>query len=87
MGDCGLAHEVGTFSSRTDDLHYRGILQIIHARDFPVTWSASLHNIIPGSQVYNAFLEELPKGHGDTIADEHRFSSTNNGQSERTIQV
>ena len=29
----------------------------------------------PGSQVYNAFLEELPGGDRDAVDDEHRFSS------------
>ena len=76
MGDCGPAHEVGTFSSHADDLHYGGILQIIRARDYPVTWSVSLHNIRTGSQVYGAFLEELFEGHGDTVADEHRVSNS-----------
>ena len=45
-------------------------------RDFPVTWSASLHSIIPGSQVYDVFLEELPEDNGNAVDDEHRFSST-----------
>ena len=76
MGDSGPAHEVGTFSSRADDLHSRGILQTIRVRDCPVTWSASIHSIIPGSQVYDSFLEELPGGDGDAVDDEHRFSST-----------
>ena len=76
MGDYGPAHEVGTFSSHADDLQYRGILQIIRVRDCPVTWSANLHSIKLGSQVYDVFLEELPKGHWDTVADEHRFSFT-----------
>ena len=77
MGDSGPAHEVGTFSSHTDDLHYGGILQTIHARDFLVTWSASIHSIGPRSQFYNELLKELPEGGGDTVDDEHRFSSTN----------
>ena len=64
------------FFSHADDLHYGGILQIIRARDCPVTWSANLHSIISGSQVYDAFLEELPKGDGNVIDDECRFSST-----------
>ena len=76
MGDYGPAHEVGTFSSHADDLQYIGILQIIRVRDYPVTWSASLHSIKLGSQVYGAFLEELPEGHWDTVADEHGFSFT-----------
>ena len=32
-----------------DDLHIRGILQVIHSRDCTVTWSANLYHIIPGS--------------------------------------
>ena len=33
MGDSGPAHEVGTFSSREDDLHIGEILPIVHSRD------------------------------------------------------
>ena len=29
-----------------------------------------------GSQVYGIFLEEFPKGYGDTVNDEHCVSST-----------
>ena len=76
MGDSGLAHEVDTFSSHVDDLHSGGILQTIRARDCLVTWSVSIHSIGSGSQVYNALLEELPEGDGDTLDDEHHFSST-----------
>ena len=75
MSGCGPGHEFGTFSSRVNDLHYEGILQIIRARDCLVTWSANLHNIKPGFQVYDTFLEELLEGHGDTVTDEHHFSS------------
>ena len=76
MGDCGSSHEVGTFSSHTDDLHYRGILKLIRARDCPVTWISSLYSIRTGSQVYGAFLEGLPEGDGNAVDDEHHFSST-----------
>ena len=69
-------HEVDTFSSRVDDLHSGGILQIIRVRDCSVTWSASIHSIEPGSQVYSALLEELLEGDGDIVDDKHRFSST-----------
>ena len=75
MSDNGLAHQVGTFSCRADDLHSGGILQTIRARDFLVTCSASIHSIGPRSQVYSALLEELPEGDGDAVDDEHRFSS------------
>ena len=46
-------------------------------RDCPATWSASIHSIGLGSQVYDVFLEEFPEGDGNAVDDEHRFSSTN----------
>ena len=42
--------------------------------DSPVTWSASIHSIRPGSQVYDSFLGEFPTIHGDMVDDEHSFS-------------
>ena len=44
MGDSGLAHEVGTFSSLTDDLHIGEILPVVHSRDSLATWSTSIHS-------------------------------------------
>ena len=76
VGDYGLAHQIDTFSGCTDDLHTGGILQEIYTRDCPVTWSASLYRIRPGSQVYGSILEEFPKSNGNTGDDEHYFSST-----------
>ena len=37
MGDSGPAHEVGTFSSRADDLHIGEILPVVHSKDSPAT--------------------------------------------------
>ena len=45
MSDSGLAHEVGTFSSRADDLLLGEILPAVYSRDSPATWSTSLHSI------------------------------------------
>ena len=45
MGDSGQAHEVGTFSSRADDLHTGGILPIVYPRDCLTTWSANVHSV------------------------------------------
>ena len=45
MGDSGPAHEVGTFSSRADDLLLGEILPVIHSRDSPATWSNSIHSV------------------------------------------
>ena len=45
MGDSEAAHEVGTFSSRADDLHIGEILPVVHSRDSPVIWSTSIHSV------------------------------------------
>ena len=41
-----------------------------------ITWSAILYNIRPRSQVYDSFLGEFPTSHGNTVDDEHYFSSS-----------
>ena len=73
MGDSGLAHEVGTFSSRADDLRLGEILLVVYSRDSPVTLSTSIHSVGQGPQVYGALLEEFPKGYGHTTDDEYSF--------------
>ena len=64
------------FLAMWDDLHTGGILQVVHSRDCPVTWSVGLYRIGLGSQVYGSLLEEFPESHGNTVDDEHDFSST-----------
>ena len=76
MGDSRPTHQVSTFFGCVDDLHTRGIVQVVHTRDRPMAWSASLYCIGSGSQVYGSFLEEFPKSHGDVVDNEHCFSST-----------
>ena len=75
MGNSGLAHQFGTFSSVEDDLHTGGILQVVHTRDRPVAWSVSLYHIGSGSQVYDPYLGEFLESHRDAVDDEHCFSS------------
>ena len=65
----------GTLFCCADDLHFGGIFQVVHTGDCPVTWGTSVHSIRSGSQVYDSFLEEFPTSHGDTVDDEHCFSS------------
>ena len=77
MGDSGSAHQVGTLPGSANDLHTGGILQVIHARNCPVTWSTSAHSIGQGSQVHDTLLEEFPEGHRDVVDYEHCISSTN----------
>ena len=77
MGDSGPAYQVDTLFGGTDDLHAGGILQVVYTRDCLVTWSASLYSIGPGSQVYGSFLGEFSASHGNTVDDEHCFSSSN----------
>ena len=45
MGDSGPAHEVGTFSSHSDDLLIGEILPVVHSRDSSITWSTSIHSV------------------------------------------
>ena len=68
MGYSGLTHQVGTFSGPADNLHTRGILQVVYIGDSTVAWSSSLHSIGSGSSVYGSVLEEFPEGHVD-----HRY--------------
>ena len=76
MGDSGPAQQVGTLPDSAYDLHTGGILQVIHARDCPVTWSTSVHSIGQGSQIHDTLLKDFPEGHGDTIHNEYCVSST-----------
>ena len=71
MGDSGSTHEVGTFSSRADDLRLGEILPVINSRDSPATWSTSIHSAGYGPEVYGALLEEFPKGYGHTADYEY----------------
>ena len=77
MGDSGSAYQIGTLFGCVDDIHAGGILQVVYARDCSVTWSANLYSIGPGSQVYSSFLGEFLVSHGNTVDDEHCFSSSN----------
>ena len=66
---CQLAHQVGTFFGCADNLHTGGILQVIHTRDCPITWIASLYRI-------RLTFGRVSKSHGNTVDVEHCFSST-----------
>ena len=77
MSDSRPAHEVDTFSSRADDLHIGGVLSVVYLRDCPVAWSASIHSVGQRPEVYNALLEEFPKGYGDTADHEYSLPPTN----------
>ena len=76
MGDSGPAHEVDTFSNYADDLHIGEILPVVHSRDSPATWSTNIHSIGYGPEVYDALLEEFPKGYGHTTDHEYSFPPT-----------
>ena len=67
-----LAQFLAVWMTFTLEVFYR-----LYTRDSPVTWSASIHSIRSGSQVYDSFLGEFPVSHGDTVNDEHSFSSPN----------
>ena len=76
MGGSRPAHEVGTFPSRADDLHTGGILLVVHPRDRPATWSASIHSAEQRPEVYNALLEEFLKGYGGMADHEYNLPPT-----------
>ena len=52
-------------------------MQVVHTRDSLVTWSAGIHSIRLGPQVYNSFVGEFPTSHGDMVDDEQSFPSPN----------
>ena len=76
MGDSGPAHEVGTFLSRADDLHIGEILPVVYPRDHSAAWCTSIHSVGQRPEVYNALLEEFPKGYGHTADHEYSFPPT-----------
>ena len=87
MGDNGSAHEVGTFSSRADDLRLGEILPVIYSRDSP------LHGV-PVSIVSDRdlrftahFWKSFQKAMGTRLTMSIAFHPQTDGQSERTIQL
>ena len=76
MGDSGPTHEVDTFSSHADDLHIGEILPVVYSIDSPATWSTSIHSVGLRPEVYDALLEEFPKGYGHTVDHEYNFPPT-----------
>ena len=56
MSDSGPAYEVGTFSSRADDLHIEEILSVVYSRDCSTAWSASIYSVGQRPEVYSALL-------------------------------
>ena len=69
-------HEVGTFSSREDDLHIGEILPVVCSRGSPATWGTSIHSVGWRPEVYGTLLEEFPKGYGHTADHQYNFLPT-----------
>ena len=63
------------------------VVWVVYSRDYPVTWSTSVHSIKHRSQVYNTLLEELQKAMGTQLMMSTAFHPQTDGQSEMTIQV
>ena len=84
MGDSGLAHEVGTFSGRADDLCLGEILHLMHSRDSPATWSTSIHR---DPRFTAHFWKSFQKAMGTRLTMSTSFHPQTDGLSERTIQV
>ena len=87
MGDSGPTHEVGTFSSRADDLHIGEICRL-YIREI-----VRLHRV-PVSIVSDRdprftthFWKSFQKAMGTQLTTSTTFHPDTDGQSERTIQV
>ena len=52
-----------------------GILQVVHTEDYLVVRGTGIYSSRSRSQVYDSFLGEFLMSHGDTVDDEHCFSS------------
>ena len=87
MGDSGPAHEVGTFSSRADDLHIGGILPVVHSRDSPATWSTISILSDRDPRFTTHFWKSFQKAMGIRLTMSTAFHPQTDCQSKRTIQV
>ena len=87
MGDSGPAHEVGTFSSRADDLHIGEIMPVVHLRDSPAT-GVSISIVLDRDPRFTThFWKSFQKVMGTRLTMNTTFHPQTDGQSERTIQV
>ena len=84
MGDSGPAHEVGTFSSRADDLH---IGEILYIREI-VRLDGVLISIVSDRdpRFKTHFWKSFQKAMGTWLTMSTSFHPQTYGQSERTIQ-
>ena len=87
MGDSGPVHEVGTFSSRTDDLRLGEILPVIHLRDSQATWSTRSIVSDRDPRFTTHFWKSFQKAMSTRLTMSTTFHPQTDGQSERTIQV
>ena len=87
MGDSGLTHKVGTFSSRADDLHIEEILLVVHSRDSSATWSTSTIVSDRNPRFTTYFWRSFQKAMGTRLTMSTTFHPQTDGQLERTIQV
>ena len=85
MGDSGPAHEVGTFSSRADDLYIGEILyirEIIRLHGVPISIVSDRD-----PRFTTHFWKSFQKAIGTWLTMSTAFYPQTDGQSERTIQV
>ena len=87
MGYSGPTHQVGTFSGRADDLHTRGILQVVYTGDSTVAWSSSLHSIGSDPRFTAPFWKSFQKAMGTQLSMTTAFHPQTDGQSEWTINI
>ena len=74
MGESGLTHEVGTFSSRTDDLHIGEIMPVVHSRGSLTTWSTSIHSVDRDPRFMTHFWKGFQKAMGTQLTMSTAFN-------------
>ena len=52
-------------------------MPVVHQRNRPATWSASIHSVGQRPEVYGTLLEEFSKGYGDMVGHEYNLPPTN----------
>ena len=87
MGDSRPAHEVGTFSSREDDLHF-GETLLLYIREIVRLHGVPVSRVSDRDPRFTAqFWKSFQKAMGTRLTMSTTFHPQTNGKSEMTIQL
>ena len=76
MGDSRLTHEVSKFLAVRMTFTLEEFCRLYIRENRPTTWSASIHSVRQRPEVYDAHLEEFPKGYRDKVGHEYSLPPT-----------